>query len=210
MSRTAVLITARCCWKLPMRNCNSPPPWLLVWLMVSAAKVTHSLEDLLRQRVYGLASAYADANDAARLARDPIFKLLLDREPITGDDLSSQPTLSRFENPIGPRENYRFAVALALAVIARHESRLRNKVRHSTIDLDPTADPTHGQQQFTFFNGHDDTHCYLPLLGFISFNDEPQQYLVTALLRPGNATEKSGVVIGLWRGSLVLLVVQHS
>jgi Transposase DDE domain group 1 len=41
-----------------------------------AAKVKHSLEDLLRQRIYGLASGYADANDAARLAHDPIFKLL--------------------------------------------------------------------------------------------------------------------------------------
>lgn len=40
-----------------------------------AAKVKHSLEDLLRQRIYGLASGYADANDAARLANDPIFKV---------------------------------------------------------------------------------------------------------------------------------------
>ena len=33
-----------------------------------AAKVKHSIEDLLRQRIYGLASGYADVNDAARLA----------------------------------------------------------------------------------------------------------------------------------------------
>jgi hypothetical protein len=162
-----------------------------------AAKVKHSLEDLLRQRIYGLASGYADANDAARLAHDPIFKLLLDRSPVAGPELSSQPTLSRFENSIGARQNYRLGLALASSVIARQQKRLRGKVRHITIDLDPTDDPTHGQQQFTFFNAHYDTYCYLPLLGFLSFNDEPEQYLVTALLRPGNATEKTGVVVGL-------------
>lgn len=162
-----------------------------------AAKVKHSLEDLLRQRIYGLASGYADANDAARLAHDPIFKLLLDRSPVTGPELSSQPTLSRFENSIGPRENYRLGLALARSVIARQQKRLRGKVRQVTIDLDPTDDPTHGQQQFSFFNAHYDTHCYLPLLGFLSFNNEPEQYLVTALLRPGNASEKHGVVVGL-------------
>src|SRR5260370_26956893 len=162
-----------------------------------AAKVKHSLEDLLRQRIYGLASGYADANDAARLAHDPIFKLLLGRSPVAGAELSSQPTLSRFENSIGAKENYRLALALARSVIARQQKRLRGKVRRVTIDLDPTDDPTHGQQQFTFFNAHYDTYCYLPLLGFLSFNDEPEQYLVTALLQPGNATQKTGVVFGL-------------
>src|SRR5216684_1331927 len=161
------------------------------------AKVKHPIEDLLRQRIYGLASGYADANDAARLAHDPIFKLLLDRSPVDGPELSSQPTLSRFENSIGPKENYRLGLALAQVVIARQQKRLRGKVRSITIDLDPTDDPTHGQQEFTCFNAHYDTHCYLPLLGFVSFNDEPEQYLVTAVLRPGNASEKSGVVVGL-------------
>jgi hypothetical protein len=162
-----------------------------------AAKIKQSIEDLLRQRIYGLASGYADANDAARLAHDPIFKLLLDRSPVAGAELSSQPTLSRFENSIGPRENYRLALALAQSVIERHQKRLHRKVRRITIDLDSTDDPTHGQQQFTFFNRHYDTYCYLPLLGFLSFNDEPEQYLVAAVLRPGNATEKTGVVVGL-------------
>jgi hypothetical protein len=162
-----------------------------------AAKIKHSLEDLLRQRIYGLASGYADANDAARLVHDPIFKLLLDRSPVVGPELSSQPTLSRFENSIGAKENYRLARALALSVIARQQKRLRGKVRQITIDLDSTEDPTHGQQQLTFFNAHYDSYCYLPLLGFLSFNDEPEQYLVTALLRPSNLTEKTGDVVGL-------------
>ena len=73
-----------------------------------AAKVKHTIEDLLRQRIYGLASGYADANDAARLAQDPVFKLLLDRAPLTGPELSSQPTLSRFENSIGRKRELSF------------------------------------------------------------------------------------------------------
>lgn len=162
-----------------------------------AAKVKHSLEDLLRQRIYGLASGYADANDAARLAHDPVFKLLLDRAPLDGPELSSQPTLSRFENSIGPKENYRLGLTQAQAIIERHHKRRRGKARRVTIDLDTTDDPTHGQQEFTFFNRHYDTYCYLPLLAFVSFEDEPEQYLVTALLRPSNVTEKSPVVVGL-------------
>jgi hypothetical protein len=44
-----------------------------------AANVQHTIEDLLRQRIYGLACGYADGNLAARLAADPIFKILLGR-----------------------------------------------------------------------------------------------------------------------------------
>ena len=62
------------------------------------AKVQHETEELLGQRVYGIACGYADANDAARLAEDPVHKLLVGRDPVEGADLASQPTLSRFEN----------------------------------------------------------------------------------------------------------------
>ncbi|NJR31391.1 hypothetical protein HC762_01270, partial [bacterium] len=45
-----------------------------------------------------------------------------------------------------------------------------------TIDMDPTDTPTYGAQQLTFFNAHYDNYCYLPLLGFLTFNDEAEQY----------------------------------
>src|SRR5258708_13563027 len=75
-----------------------------------AAKVKHSLSDLLRQRIYGLASGYADANDAARLAHEPIFKLFLDRSPVAVQALSSHPTLRRFRNSIDPPPNHRLGL----------------------------------------------------------------------------------------------------
>jgi hypothetical protein len=169
-------------------------------------KIDHSLEELLGQRVFAIACGYPDANDAARLGSDPIHKLLLDRDPIAGTDLASQPTLSRFENALGPKELYRLSEALAASVIQHHAERLRGRVRRVTIDLDPTDDPTHGAQQLSFFNGHYDTWCYLPVMGFVSFNDEAEQYLCAAVLRPGNATAAVGAV-GILRR--LLLLIRH-
>jgi len=155
-------------------------------------KVRHALEDLLAQRIFGLACGHPDANDADRLADDPIHKLLLGRDPIDGDRLASQPTLSRFENQVGVHQLHAMGCALAASVIARHRQRLHGRARTITIDLDPTDDPTHGAQQLTFFNGHYDGWCYLPLLAFVTFNDEVEQYLCAAILRPGNAPATRG------------------
>ncbi len=159
-----------------------------------AGKVEHTVRDLVRQRLFGIACGYADGNDAARLADDPIHKLLLERDAITGAMLASQPTLSRFENAARRSELYRMGEALAETVIERHRRRLGRRCRHVTIDLDPTDDPTHGAQQLSFFNGHYDTWCYLPVAGFVTFNHEPEQYLVSYVLRPGNAPATRGAI----------------
>jgi len=147
-----------------------------------AGKVDHSLRELVPQRVFSIACGYPDANanDSARLSGDPIHKLLLDRDPVEGRDLASQPTLSRFENRVGVKELYRVAEFLASSVIRRHAKRLCHRADRVTLDLDPTDDPTHGAQQPSFFNGHYDTWRYLPVMGFASFNDEAEQYLCAA------------------------------
>jgi hypothetical protein len=157
-------------------------------------KVEHTVRDLLRQRLFGIACGYADGNDAARLGSDPIHKLLLDRDAITGAMLASQPTLSRFENAARRADLYRMGEALAECVIERHRRRLGRRCKHLTIDLDPTDDPTHGAQQLTFFNGHYDSWCYLPVAGFVTFNHEPEQYLLAYVLRPGNAPATRGAI----------------
>jgi len=171
-----------------------------------AGKVDHSLRELLAQRVFSIACGYPDANDSARLGSDPIHKMLLDRDPVTGLELASQPTLSRFENAVGAKQLYRMGEALAGSVIERHAKRLRGHARRVTIDLDPTDDPTHGAQQMSFFNGHYDSWCYLPVMGFVSFNDEAEQYLCAAVLRPGNVTAPVGAVGILCR---LLMMVRH-
>ena len=158
------------------------------------SKVEHSLHELVRQRVFGIACGYEDCNDAARLSQDPMHKLLVGRDPMEGAALASQSTLSRFENALGPKALMRMGLALADTVIARHRKRLRGRVKHITVELDPTDDPTHGAQQLSFFNGHYDTWCYLPTAGFVQFDDEPEQYLFAYVLRPGNANAKLGAI----------------
>lgn len=159
-------------------------------------KVEHTVRELLRQRLFGIACGYADGNDVARLADDPIHKLLIDRDAITGAMLASQPTLSRFENAATRADLYRMGEALADCLIERHRRRLGRgrRCKHISIDLDPTDDPTHGGQQLTFFNGHYNSWCYLPVAGFITFNHEPEQYLFTYVLRPGNASATRGAI----------------
>ena len=158
-----------------------------------AGKVQHTLHDLIRQRVFGIACGYADCNDAARLTDDPVHKMLMGRDALEGAGLASQPTLSRFENAVGPKVLYRMGEALADAVI-KSQRRRHRKAKRITVELDPTDDPTHGAQQLALFNGHYDTWCYLPVAGFIRFDDEPEQYLFTCVLRSGKATAKLGAI----------------
>jgi hypothetical protein len=164
----------------------------------ASARVTHGVGDLIAQRVFAIACGHPDGNDADWLADDPIHKLLLGRDPIDGGRLASQPTISRFEHTAAPRMLLAMNHALADTVIARHRRR-RRRARLITIDLDVTEDQTHGAQQLTFFNGFYDHWCYLPLVGTLTFDDEPRQYLVAAILRPGNAAGTAGAVSLLHR-----------
>lgn len=158
-------------------------------------KIEHTVHELLSQRLYAIACGYPDCNDAARLSGDPVHRLLSRGEASAEAMLASQPTLSRFENAVERGSLYRMGLGLAECVLERHRKRLgRRQVKHVRIDLDPTDDPTHGGQQLAFFNSHYDSWCYLPMVGFLTFNGEPEQYLFCAVLRPGNATAKLGAI----------------
>lgn len=157
-------------------------------------KVSHSIRDLIQQRVFGIACGYEDCNDSARLATDPVQRLLMERDPLTGKSLASQPTLSRFENQVDGRSLVKMGHAIADTVIARHAKRLKKRARRITIDMDPTDDPTYGGQQLTFFNKHYDNWCYLPVACFLHFNDEADQYAFGYVLRPGDATAHYGAI----------------
>jgi hypothetical protein len=162
-------------------------------------KIAHTFAELLQQRVFGIALGYEDGNDARELADDPVHKLLVGRDPIDGAALASQPTLSRFENTVQRTDLYRMADTLADVVIERHRRRLGRRCRRITLDFDPTDDPTHGQQEFSFFHGYYDSYCYLPLVGTLCFDDEAEQYLCCAVLRPGNSQASKGLVAILRR-----------
>jgi hypothetical protein len=157
-------------------------------------KIRHEIEELFRQRMFAIALGYPDCNDARVLANDPIHKMMVGRTPISGDALASQPTLSRFENGVAQDELDRLIETIADVVIDRHRRRLGRRAKTITLDFDPTDDPTHGQQAFSFYHGYYGTHCFLPLVGTIQFNRESSQSILCAVLRPGDAKAALGLV----------------
>jgi len=165
-----------------------------------AAKVDHELLEQLRQRVMGIALGCPDGNDAAKLREDPMLKLACERDPVKGDALASQPTLSRFENSVAGRQLIQMSYTLAETVLAEQARRRRGqKLRRIIIDIDPTCDPTHGAQQLTLFNGYYGTYCYLPLVVTVSFGWERRKYPVAAVLRSGTAGPMVGTIAVLSR-----------
>ena len=159
-----------------------------LWDGRRAKSVEHSSSEMVRQRVFSIAMGYADGNDAARIGDDPLFKLACGRSPNSTSGLASQPTISRFERAHDGRAIVAMGRALERTVIKRLGRRHR-RARQITIDLDGSEDPTHGQQPFSFFNGYYDSWCYLPLFGFLSIDDLPEQHLFFARLRPGTGPE---------------------
>ena len=91
------------------------------------------------------------------------------------------------------------ANALADVVVKRHRKRLGKKVKTITIVMDLTDDPTHGQQQLTFFNSHYGNWCYLPVAGFLQFDDELEHWLFCYVLQPGDAHASYGAIAILKR-----------
>lgn len=174
-----------------------------------AGKIDHELVDQMRQRIFGIAVGCPDGNDAARLREDPLMKLACDRDPVKGDALASQPTLSRFENAVDNKQLLAMSHRLAETVIIEQAKRRRgkNKPRRIIIDLDPTCDPTYGAQQLTMFNGYYDTHCYLPLIVTVSFGWERRKYPVAAVLRGGTAGPMVDTIAVICR--LIALLRQH-
>jgi hypothetical protein len=161
-------------------------------------KVEHDVLEMVRQRIYGLAVGLEDVRDAARLRQDPGVRLACGR-PAEGEEgaLASASVLCRFENAVRRPDLYRIGEALLETVVERERKRRRGRATRITIDLDPSEDPTYGQQEFTFYNAHYGNWCYLPVFAFVTFHDdrgreEPEQHLVAAILRPGNVPATLG------------------
>jgi len=149
-----------------------------------AGKVQHELCELITQRVMALALGYEDANDAARLASDPIHKLLVGRDPVDGEDLASQPTLSRFENAPDRKELLRMTEALADCIIARIASVCMVAPSHHHRS-GSTDDPTHGQQQLPFSIATTIATATCRWFVFSPLMGRRSKYLVAAVLRRG-------------------------
>jgi hypothetical protein len=155
------------------------------------AKVRHAQEELLRQRLFAIALGYEDCNDHGTLRFDPGLKTAIGRLPETGEALASQPTLSRLENRVSNAELRRLSDALMQAYLAAHPGERKLIV----LDIDATDDPTHGQQQLSFFHGYYDQHMFHPVLIFDAVSGFP----LAAVLRAGNTHASKGAVAILKR-----------
>jgi hypothetical protein len=150
-------------------------------------RVRHDSLALLRQRIYQIVAGYEDANDADRLRHDPLLQIIADQK--LGEALGSQPTLSRWENAPAARDLVRLNDALLQQFIRLCGKQVRKR-GEILLDIDSTDDPTHGQQQFSFFNGGYGQYMYHPMLIF----ERHTGCLLAARLRAGNASSHARIV----------------
>ena len=139
--------------------------------------ITHSLDSIFRARILAIACGYEDADDLDRLRKDPAFKLACGRLPDTGDDLCSQPTMSRWENAPSLRE----IVKLCGILVDLYCASYAKPPQAVTLDIDDTCDVAHGHQQLSLFNAHYDERCFLPIHVYDTATGRP----VAVILRPG-------------------------
>jgi hypothetical protein len=147
--------------------------------------ITHSVLDIFRVRMLAIACGYEDADDLDDLRIDPGFKLACGRLPDTGDDLCSQPTMSRWENAPTLRE----VVRMTYAMIDIYCASYPRPPAAVTLDIDDTVDVVHGHQQLSLFNAHYDERCFLPIHVYDTATSRP----VAMLLRPGRTPSGSEV-----------------
>ena len=152
----------------------------------------HGVEQMLTQRVYGLALGYEDLNDHDQLRRDPLMGVLAGkREP--DQPLASKSTLCRLERtPAAGAERDRYkkirydAAAIDQLLLDVFMDAHPESPEQVVLDLDATDTPLHGRQEGRFFHGYYDEYCYLPL--YIFCGDQ----LLAVRLREANQDAGAG------------------
>lgn len=149
-----------------------------------AGRIEHSVEQMLRQRVYALALGYEDLNDHEQLRRDPLLGVMVGKDEPGEEALASKSTLNRLELSDGMPSRYKkihywrdSIDELLVDVFVQAHAGAPERI---VIDIDTTDMALHGQQEGRFFHGYYGHHCYLPL--FIFCGD----HVLCARLRPSN------------------------
>ena len=173
-------------------------------------RIEHSVEELVSQRVVGLALGYEDLNDHDELRHDPLLAAVVGKSDPTGQDrvrerdrgkaLAGKNTLNRLElTPADAtaRSRYKKIVADAPALdrlfVAHFLGAYARAPRRIVLDVDATDDPLHGHQEGRFFHGYYRHYCYLPLYIFCG------EHLLCARLRASNIDGAAGTVEELER-----------
>jgi len=140
------------------------------------ARLSHTMQDLLAQRIYGIALGYEDLSDHNTIRDDAGLQAAVGRDPAAGRPLASAPTFCRLENGVDRWALWRMS-ALAVDLFVQEQTEAPEEL---VLDFDATDDPVHGEQEGRFFHGYYGCYCYLPLYVFCG------RWPLVAYLRPSN------------------------
>jgi hypothetical protein len=163
-----------------------------------AARVEHSVAEMVAQRTYGLALGYEDLNDHEQLRHDPLFGLLAGKRELDAA-LAGKSTLNRLELSPAHETGTRYhkvaysAAAIDQLLVDVFLEAHRRMPQLIVLDLDSTDMPLHGHQERRFFHGFYDSYCYLPLYIFAG------DHLLCARLRPADQDGAAGASTELER-----------
>jgi Transposase DDE domain group 1 len=159
-------------------------------------RVQHSVQEMISQRVYGLALGYEDLNDHEQLRSDPLFSVLAGHEELD-KPLAGKSTLNRLELGDGREDRYKKITfwkqgidELLVEVFIESQERTPEQI---VLDVDTTDLPLHGQQEGRFFHGYYDSYCYLPLFIFCG------EQVLCARLRQSNHDAYAGSLVEIER-----------
>jgi hypothetical protein len=145
--------------------------------------VEHTIQEMLSQRIYGLALGYEDINDHEQLRKDPVFGILAGREALD-EPLAGKSTLNRMELGTGINDRYKkitfWKDAIDELLVKVFLEAHQNPPAEIVLDVDTTDLPLHGKQEGRFFHGYYDNYCYLPLYVFCG------EHVLCARLREAN------------------------
>ncbi len=175
-----------------------------------AERIEDGVEELVGQRVYGLALRYEDLNDHDQLRRDPLLGVLAEKADPSGQSrarrrdegkaLAGKSTMNRVElTGVEVKEKERYKkIKLDFAAVDKLLGDLFLQAhceppKQIILDLDSTDDPLHGNQEGRFFHGYYGCYCYLPLYIFCG------EHLLCARLRTADADGAAGSVEELGR-----------
>lgn len=152
--------------------------------------VDHSVEQLVSQRVYGLALGYEDLNDHEQLRNDPVLRVLAGKANVEKDALAGKSTLNRLELSHGKPDRYKKITfrqndidELLVKIFLESYSTAPAEI---VLDVDVTDFALHGTQEGRFFHGYYDSYCYLPLYVFCG------DQILCARLRQSNSDAAAG------------------
>ncbi|MCP4037573.1 MAG: IS1380 family transposase [bacterium] len=159
------------------------------------ARIDHSVEELVGQRVFGLACGYEDLNDHDQLRNDPMFALATGKAAASAGALAARSTLNRLElSPADATKDSRYKKivyddeAISQVFVESFLNAHETPPDRIILDLDATDDPLHGDQEGRFFHGYYRSYCYLPLYIFCG------EFLLCARLRRSNIDGCAGSV----------------